>query len=240
MRLIPNVRYGTERYPERVARRLRGANLAAWIGAATVGLFAIWRFFEGVAHWKYAAIVALALGLTPLLHRFGSLAAPIALTAIIYLWVFWLGLSVGPASGMTLVYFTSGALGILMLGAEHAILSFMVGAVATGLLIVLHTGVIRDLSSYPASPLTLAINIIAISAGLYGVVFYAVRQFTRAEKVLEERTDQLEIANRCKSHFLASASHDLRQPLHALNLFVAQLQGEADPTERRRLTASPP
>ena len=56
MRLIPNVRYGTDRYPERVARRLRGTNITAWIGAATVGLFAILRFFEGVAHWKYAAM----------------------------------------------------------------------------------------------------------------------------------------------------------------------------------------
>jgi signal transduction histidine kinase len=51
----------------------------------------------------------------------------------------------------------------------------------------------------------------------------------------QEKTRQLEVANKYKSHFLASASHDLRQPLHALNLFVAQLQGEANPAERSRL-----
>ena len=43
---------------------------------------------------------------------------------------------------------------------------------------------------------------------------------------------QLEAANLAKSRFLAAASHDLRQPLHALNLFVAQLRTETDPTER--------
>ena len=52
----------------------------------------------------------------------------------------------------------------------------------------------------------------------------------------QEKSRQLEIANKYKSHFLASASHDLRQPLHALNLFVAQLEGASDPEERSRLT----
>jgi signal transduction histidine kinase len=48
---------------------------------------------------------------------------------------------------------------------------------------------------------------------------------------------QLEAANLAKSRFLAVASHDLRQPLHALNLFVAQLRGETDQAERSRVTA---
>jgi two-component system, sensor histidine kinase len=52
---------------------------------------------------------------------------------------------------------------------------------------------------------------------------------------IQDKTRQLEIADKYKSHFLASASHDLRQPLHALNLFVAQLRGESDPGERARL-----
>jgi len=48
---------------------------------------------------------------------------------------------------------------------------------------------------------------------------------------------QLEAANLAKSRFLAAASHDLRQPLHALNLFVAQLRTEADHVERARIAA---
>ena len=49
--------------------------------------------------------------------------------------------------------------------------------------------------------------------------------------------NQLEAANIAKSRFLAAASHDLRQPLHALNLFVAQLRTETDQLERSRVTA---
>jgi signal transduction histidine kinase/DNA-binding NarL/FixJ family response regulator len=48
---------------------------------------------------------------------------------------------------------------------------------------------------------------------------------------------QLEDANLAKSRFLAVASHDLRQPLHALNLFVAQLRTEKDPAEKGRVIA---
>ena len=54
---------------------------------------------------------------------------------------------------------------------------------------------------------------------------------------LQETSRQFEIANLAKSRFLAAASHDLRQPLHALNLFVGQLRDESDPAERTRLIA---
>lgn len=50
-----------------------------------------------------------------------------------------------------------------------------------------------------------------------------------------ERTHQLELANLAKSRFLAVASHDLRQPLHALGLFVAQLRGRLEATDRERV-----
>ena len=54
---------------------------------------------------------------------------------------------------------------------------------------------------------------------------------------IQDKSRQLELANTFKSRFLSAASHDLRQPLHALNLFVAQLQAADDPAERNRLVA---
>jgi signal transduction histidine kinase/CheY-like chemotaxis protein len=60
---------------------------------------------------------------------------------------------------------------------------------------------------------------------------------SRSVEELRALGEKLEIADRYKSHFLASASHDLRQPLHALNLFVAQLQTEKKAAERKRLVS---
>jgi signal transduction histidine kinase/ActR/RegA family two-component response regulator len=61
--------------------------------------------------------------------------------------------------------------------------------------------------------------------------------YATLEHRVEERTRQLELANLAKSRFLAAASHDLRQPLHALGLFVAQLHGRLRTNERRRIVA---
>ena len=48
---------------------------------------------------------------------------------------------------------------------------------------------------------------------------------------------QLESANLAKSRFLAAASHDLRQPLHALNLFVSELRTKTDQAEKNLVIA---
>ncbi|MDJ0637966.1 MAG: HAMP domain-containing sensor histidine kinase, partial [Paracoccaceae bacterium] len=61
------------------------------------------------------------------------------------------------------------------------------------------------------------------------------RAAERLEAQVAERTAELETANTFKSRFLASASHDLRQPLQALNLFIGQLRETSDADERQRL-----
>ncbi len=55
-----------------------------------------------------------------------------------------------------------------------------------------------------------------------------------AEK-LRQQKELAEQANHEKSQFLASASHDLRQPVHALGLFVGALRGIGMPAEGLRL-----
>ena len=59
--------------------------------------------------------------------------------------------------------------------------------------------------------------------------------YSDLESKVEERTRQLEAANQAKSRFIAAASHDLRQPLHALGLFVAQLHGRLRAAERSQI-----
>lgn len=57
-------------------------------------------------------------------------------------------------------------------------------------------------------------------------------RFTNAQLVrrLEQEVQSAEAANASKSNFLAAASHDLRQPIHALGMFLALL-------DRSRLSA---
>jgi signal transduction histidine kinase/CheY-like chemotaxis protein len=59
--------------------------------------------------------------------------------------------------------------------------------------------------------------------------------YANLEGKVDERTQQLALANLAKSRFLAAASHDLRQPLQALGLSVAQLRGKLKSAERNRL-----
>ncbi|HEU0220484.1 MAG TPA: ATP-binding protein, partial [Gallionella sp.] len=56
-----------------------------------------------------------------------------------------------------------------------------------------------------------------------------------ATLALRERKEEAERASHDKSRFLAVASHDLRQPLHALGLYVAELQRKMSGTKQQRL-----
>jgi signal transduction histidine kinase len=248
LRFIPNIRYGTERYPERVARRLRAVNITVWFFAGQIYVVLFFFFIERSFHptpvggneWKLILINLLAgpiLLTVPLLHRFSPLAAPLFLILIAYAFIFALNVFIGTGTGTYLGFFTATALGILFIGPEYVWLTVTVSLVAVGSIIVLNMAVPHDTGI--VSPAfffgSFVGNVIASSAILYGIIFYAVRQFARAEEVLEERTYQLELANLAKSRFLAAASHDLRQPMHALGLFVAQLRSQMTSTERGRL-----
>ena len=57
------------------------------------------------------------------------------------------------------------------------------------------------------------------------------------ERQVQARTRELSEANQAKSRLLAAASHDLRQPLHALNLMVAQWQLDPAAAQRQGLAA---
>ena len=84
-------------------------------------------------------------------------------------------------------------------------------------------------------------------AGSIGlVVCYAMERYIRGDFLLEHRNaallqelrEQKELADRAnvaKSKFLAAASHDLRQPIHALVLFVAALRQEVLAPSQRQL-----
>ncbi len=55
------------------------------------------------------------------------------------------------------------------------------------------------------------------------------------ERKIADRTRELELANQTKSRFFAAASHDLRQPMHALGLFIAQLRNHVRASATREI-----
>lgn len=61
-------------------------------------------------------------------------------------------------------------------------------------------------------------------------------RIVRATAELASKNQQLEVASQAKTRLLAAASHDLRQPLHALTLFSDGLaNGETDPVRLQRI-----
>jgi signal transduction histidine kinase/CheY-like chemotaxis protein len=261
VRFLPDIRYGTENYPEKVARRLRALNLTTWVSAAlSASGFATYAALEFLdpkpGMWKVGAVCAVAASIyasAPLLHRFGTLwsALTVALTTQANLfsltWLF------GTGSGLQMTYLVAAALNFVLVGSEGILLSAILGV-----LVVLQVVVLEITVPYNTGlqdPVTLfgvfVAMVIANVTFLIAIVTFALREAARAEanlarehavaqdksRQLEMANRQLEMADRYKSHFLASASHDLRQPLHALNLFVAQLPTEKKPAERNRLVS---
>ena len=63
------------------------------------------------------------------------------------------------------------------------------------------------------------------------------KRIDEATEELRSKKEQAEDANQDKSRFLAAASHDLRQPLHALGLFVDELRRKVSTEEQKRIVA---
>ena len=79
-------------------------------------------------------------------------------------------------------------------------------------------------------------NVIMFSRSINRTLISAIRlRFENADLLIElgEKKEQAEQANNDKSRFLAVASHDLRQPLHAIGLFTSALErGLMRPAQR--------
>jgi signal transduction histidine kinase len=74
-----------------------------------------------------------------------------------------------------------------------------------------------------------------LNAGLEQRVAEKSAQLRLALEEMRAAKDAAEAANRAKSSFLAAASHDLRQPTHALGLYMAALRGETHGGRRSEL-----
>jgi adenylate cyclase len=191
LRFWPNIAFGTERYPEKTARRLRAVNITAWIAAPVAASFALFQALEDFERLKVLvainAIDALVWAMVPLTHRFGALAAPLALASSVYASNFALTASLGTGSGIHLYYIAAAALSVLFLGVERMALSAAV--VVVGAIMFIGAQLALPFNTGLVPPTTLIANFVisaVVSIGvLFGVVFYVVRQIARAEAAVE-------------------------------------------------------
>ena len=171
MRLLPNIRFGTERYPERVARRLRATNLTAWTGAATFAAYSIAQFLDPTPGlWKAAtanAISAAALAAVPLLHRFGPLVAPVGVIVSGYTGLFVVCALLGTATGMQMYFLVAASLFVLFVGTERILMISAVGALAAVLIVALEIFVPRT-TGLQSDP-TMFANFVGTAFGTSGM-----------------------------------------------------------------------
>ena len=91
------------------------------------------------------------------------------------------------------------------------------------------------------TPIDVEVQSSSISYDGAPAVYLAVRDITAAkaiEATLKAARLKAENASQAKSRFLASASHDLRQPAHALGMFVARLAELPHDSQTRHLVDS--
>jgi len=61
------------------------------------------------------------------------------------------------------------------------------------------------------------------------------QRIDEATQEMREKKEEAEKANFDKTRFLAAASHDLRQPMHAMGLFMGELSNRIDTPEQRKI-----
>ena len=235
MRLLPNISYGTEEYPKKVARGLRVLNATAWGGSLFVLGFAVYDFLDPKL-WSLAVInlvVALFLSTIPLWHRFGSLAAPLMYVAGAYVAVFVICSMLGTDSGMQVQYLAIAAGIVLVIGTERIGLIIAVSAVAIMLIIALEILVPHDTGLLSKRQMleNFIVCIVGTCLILFAIVFYAMREAARAEAIAEREYDRSEalllnilpatVAARLKS----STGSDIADKYDEVSILFADLAG---------------
>jgi adenylate cyclase len=198
MQLIDVFSYGTERYPEKVARRLRLLNLACWSVAILPLVFAALYAPDVKLRTVVAIDVALAILLlaTPLLHRFGPRAAGIAFVVVVYPASFALCFLLGTDTGIQLQFLAYAAGAMLIFGVDHVTLPVLASACSLACIIALEIfapsdgGLLNEAAMLGGFIAAVTAPTVIISA----IVFFAVREADRAEATAEfeyERSEAL-------------------------------------------------
>jgi adenylate cyclase len=199
MRLVPDIRFGTERYPDKVARRLRTVNFGTWTASAGHGLYAVLTLLDFAQLWWLVIthlVLMLLFASAPLLHRVNSLAAPVAVLCLFYADMLVLAWIFGTNTGVPFVLLPGAALAVLYFGLEHKRLMIAFAAIAAALDVAVVLAIPEDNGLLPQSlMITTLVVAILISAGvLLTIVAFALDEAAHAEAAAEreyERSERL-------------------------------------------------
>lgn len=219
-----------------LCNQLRPGVVAGWLAAAYASSclrYALWRSFrrsrpalEDLPRWGRrftlsAAIAGLVWGAGGIvLHVHGSFTQQI-LVLLVIVGMALMAMLIAASSLSAFIAFTYP---VLLLFAVPYLMAGDPGSVTIGSTILLLLPIMTRLASRLSRDLRQSLQIRQRNAQLFNEL--------RAQKKAAEE------ANIAKSRFIAIASHDLRQPLHALNLFVQALQECPLPAPERQLVVN--
>jgi adenylate cyclase len=199
MRLLLDMRFGTERYPDKVARRLRTVNFGTRIAAAGSAFFAVVSIAYFTQLWWLAlahTVMMVFFAGVPLLHRLGPQAGAVATLVLFSLEILAFICLVGTGAGIQFHFLLIVALAVLYLGAEHIAVTAAAAVVAAALTIVVQLMVPNDtgLLPWPVMVTALVANAVLACGSLLLLVTYALGEVARAEAAAErehERSERL-------------------------------------------------
>ena len=164
-------------------------------------------------------------------------------------WWFWGLGSPYHKVALLLIVFTYCLASVQLLATQHGVFLVFIGLVLTPTIVRVATDASQPFHLQLACVLALMFCITVVMARTYSSALgqaIALKSRTddlalklRTEKVVaEEARRAAEAANRAKTQFFAAASHDLRQPLHAMGLFAEALRQRSHDPEVASLVNS--
>ena len=127
-------------YVERIARQRRVVNILTWLAAAFSASFAVLLLVtqRGSIYMAIVnAVMALVFAAIPVLHRFGSLVAPLTLILTTFVSLSIVCWDIGTGSGLDLFFVVVAAAAVLVLGIERIVLASILVAIGAALVITL-------------------------------------------------------------------------------------------------------
>jgi adenylate cyclase len=187
----------SDHYADSHARRVRVLNINAIMGVVVCASFVVLGLWAGpgarptmVVNLTAAAIFATV----PWLHRFGQLVAPLTFIATAYVAIFVICWDLGTGLGGQFYLLTIASLVVLQFGVERIGLAALLASIGVALVITLQFLVPRStrLEEPWAESMSFVITTVSACAMVVVTVWFALRDTSRAEAVMEAEYDRSE------------------------------------------------